>query len=58
MLVSADWAHPYERAVGGYPMPGDQGTRLAARGLGLRVQLVQLAFYTVVACRQCSHRSY
>jgi len=24
MLVSADWAHPYERAVGGYPMPGDR----------------------------------
>jgi len=24
MLVSADWAHPYERAAGGYPMPGDR----------------------------------
>jgi glycine dehydrogenase len=24
MLVSADWAHPYERAEGGYPMPGDR----------------------------------
>jgi glycine dehydrogenase len=24
MLVSADWAHAYERAAGGYPMPGDR----------------------------------
>jgi glycine dehydrogenase len=24
MLVSAGWAHPYERAEGGYPMPGDR----------------------------------
>jgi len=24
MLVSADWPHPYERATGGYPLPGDR----------------------------------